>query len=111
MSNADFIAWRDAFNISAPAVAPLITQTPEGLLELVDTWENKVPNAQRCTVRLQQAAVDDGGGRRYNADTDWLEVINLTVNRWKQAGQYMVNKKTDGISMIEDEEKYLADSL
>ena len=45
------------------------------------------------------------------SDTDWLELIDLTISRWKQAGQYMINKKTAGRAMIADEEKYLSDSL
>ena len=68
MSNADFIAWRDAFNICAPALAREITQTPEGLLELVDAWENKVPMSDRCTIKRHQAAVDDTNERNYNVN-------------------------------------------
>ena len=45
------------------------------------------------------------------SDTDWLELIDLTIIRWKLAGQYMLSKKTAGRAMVEDEEKYLADSL
>ena len=131
MSDQDFIAWRDGFNIAAPTLARDITQTPEGLLELVDAWESKVPMSDRCTIKRHQAAVDDTNERNYDAnirpgwyrhmlntvapasysDTDWLELIDLTITRWKQAGQYMINKKTAGRAMKANEEKYLSDSL
>ena len=65
MSDQDFIAWRDGFNIAAPNLARDVTQTPEGLLVLADAWENQVPQSGRCTIKRHQAAVDDTNERDY----------------------------------------------
>ena len=45
------------------------------------------------------------------SNTDWIELIDITISSWKQAGQYMLEKRTAGRAMIADEEKYLNDSL
>ena len=131
MSDQDFIAWRDGFNIAAPNLARDVTQTPEGLLVLADAWENQVPQSGRCTIKRHQAAVDDTNARNYTvnirpawyrhvlnrqapasySDTDWIELIDITIESWKQAGQYMMEKRTAGRAMIADEDKYLNDSL
>ena len=43
MSNQDFVAWRDGFNIAAPNLVRDVTQSPEGLLVLTNAWENQIP--------------------------------------------------------------------
>ena len=131
MSNQDFVAWRDGFNIAAPNLVRDVTQSPEGLLVLTNAWENQIPQSGRCTIRRHQAAVDDTNARNYAAnvrrtwythifrtqapasysDTDWIELIDITVESWKEAAQYMVEKKTAGRAMIASEDKYLHDSL
>ena len=90
MSDQDFIAWRDGFNIAAPNLARDVTQTPEGLLVLADAWENQVPQSGRCTIKRHQAAVDDTNAAWYQhvlnrqapasySDTDCIELIDITI--------------------------------
>ena len=78
--NADqFNVWKDTFNVAAPTLTPLITQTPLGMLELATAWENKVPNANRCIIRLHQMLKNDNiltkliGERNF---AYWLDALN-----------------------------------
>ena len=40
-----------------------------------------------------------------------MRVIDLTITNWRLSAQYMIDKRTAGLTMVQEEQKYLNDSL
>ena len=59
-----FATWKTEYGI-ARTLESDIEQSATGLLTYTRAWEEKLPPSNRCTLKIQEAAIDAGKTRNY----------------------------------------------
>ena len=125
LTQPEFTTWKTE-NQVARILQEDIQQDPSGLHRLTRYWTEKIPQMSRCTRRIHESINDAGNQRRYpadvrghwyahvlnddlppdSADREWVDLINGANQGWKEATEFLIEKRNRGRTMIEDEVSY-----
>ena len=97
-----FATWKTDHGIGR-TLGTDIEQSAAGLLIYTTAWEEKLPQSNRCTLKIQDAVIDAAKARNYQdgmrkkwynyvkvvdppvqgADQEWIDVLNEVIKHWK----------------------------
>ena len=130
MTPQNFNVWKTTHQI-ARILTEDIPQDAQGLLKFTTIWQDKMPQMNRCTIRIQEAVEDPRGTRNYpqgirkkwyqhikgrdppvlGSDQEWQSVLDVVIKGWKLAADYMIEKNDAGHQMINVERTFQEASI
>ena len=125
MTPQNFNVWKTTHQI-ARILTEDIPQDAQGLLKFTTIWQEKMPQMNRCTIRIKDAVEDPRATRNYTqgirkkwyqhvkgrdppeleSNQEWQEILDVVIKGWKQAADYMIEKNEAGHQMINAERTF-----